>query len=537
MGSLIPHHHEAFTGFNTRMENLLLFEPLYQLDNSKMAEFKDYKLKELGFATLSYMLEQMLVGTERITPESLTIFLQKTITDVYNKQLSYVEAESLRKYLVDRKLRNSGNKFTSEYTDFETGEKKEFSLDLIVYDDYSLKKIQDNKIHLKLSDKAVELLFKTKEIFQEAQITITVLFFKQQLEKGNFSSALRIAMELAFQIEQSILTFDQQIQRMKANALSEFNAERMRENLDRSRDQTEQEKEQIEALYYQVRDIRDNYQLMKLSRKQQEKLNQVESIDQYLRQCMVRHEVLLGKKQDLLQSVKNSFELLIENIFNKTYNFQREIIDSWIDKEITQDTLSRLLMPMLPLNHKKIHNPMEAFSPQRYRRKNILIEEKATNISKETEEIFFEQEEKIRKEKENLHYKILAAIIKPIKKKEFYHISEALIELEESDPALFDLITETNVEEFIAVCIELHRINYRKFENANLREVKGAPLIVRHLIKLTKENDVLEDIEGFEIVPGNKIAELSDNFSMDNFIIIRKEAFDNGRHNKISEGA
>ncbi|MDU9693355.1 hypothetical protein O0Q50_19470 [Priestia aryabhattai] len=158
---------KLFEGFSERYKNIMLFQPIFQLSNSKHPKYKEIDMMEVGIAVLLFMLNKMLVGEGKISPEHINSFLRTLLRERYNMQLSTEEVDDLRVYLIDDKLRNGGQKFFYQYKDLATGDMKVYSFELLTYDDFEVKNLKEKNLYLKLSQQGIEMLFKTKEMFVE----------------------------------------------------------------------------------------------------------------------------------------------------------------------------------------------------------------------------------------------------------------------------------------------------------------------------------------------------------------------------------
>jgi hypothetical protein len=501
---------------------MMLYFPIFQLSQATHSKYKKINLMELGFGTLIFMLDQMLSNKRKITNQTLTIFLKKTVEDIYNIVMTLEEANELRIYLVDTKLRNEGKKFSFKYTDYQTGEEKEELTDLIQYEDYSLKNIKENEIYLKLTPEAIELLFKTKEMFGELQISITMLYFKQQLKKGAYSEAFQTVKELLTQIDTQIEKFNNKMIKIKTNTLTEFNYEQISKDLEKSKEDTEREKDELNNLKEQVRQVRNNYQLMKLNKKEQQKMDQIEEIDKYLRKCMTSHESLFIKKQDFLATIKTSFELLIENMFSKAFHFEREIIDGWVDNRINQEVLSSILTPILPMKINKLYNPMEIFLPQKLINKKEVIVEEVVVLDEESIKKTYEEEQRVSAAREKIDSKIIRFMLEPLIMKESYYLSDAFKELREKDFGFYQDLQELYIPNLMELCVTLHQSDYKSFEMFSLEKIAVSPIIVQLLVKLTNKLNDLSDIDSFEIESTKGYIEFPNGAKITDIIIRRK---------------
>ena len=182
---------EIKEGFKERMQNIAVFAPIFELKQKR--KFEDYSMLELGIAVMLFILENMLKGEKDCTYRKLAYFLQDVIEEYYDDQLEYEQALELSHYLVRDCLMNQGRPQQFNYLNLETGENEDFKFHLIELQDYE---IGDKEVNLKLSTTGLELLFKTKEMYNELQVSISQLYLRQQIEKGVFDGALRSVEEL-----------------------------------------------------------------------------------------------------------------------------------------------------------------------------------------------------------------------------------------------------------------------------------------------------------------------------------------------------
>lgn len=515
-------NHKGFDGFGNRMENLLLSFPIYQLSQANDTRFKNLNLVELGVATMIFLLETMLSGRKRATLDDVTFFLQKTVQKVYKINYSQQEAVDLRKYLLDQKLRNNGKKFVIPYVDFETGESKEMLIDLIEYDQYSIDMFKDGKSYLKLSDQGVEVLFKTKEMYQEMQISITMLYFKQQLEKGVFEEALNSINDLALQIQHQINVFKTKEEKLKANVLTEFNYDKMKKELKDSRNRTAEERKQLVGLKVNVDGTREKYQLQQLTKEEYRKMDQIEEIDRMLRICTDEHAKLFIKKKGLLSTLGNALEMMIENIFSKTFHFEKEVIGNWYDNQMGQEKLSAILIPMMPMKVKKMYNPLEAFNPQKVRKIRKAKEEVIDEPTDEEVQRIQAEREKVRKAKERIDLILIEVLLKPLLVYQEYRVSDAIKLVRNYDFSLYNKIQNNYAREFMLLCIRLHESNYRQLEAVAMDQLYDVSEIVQLVVKITHKIIDLEGFGSFLMLGTDQVLEMPSGDMITDFIIKRK---------------
>jgi hypothetical protein len=511
---------KLFEGISERYKNLVLFMPIYQL---RQATKYPYDLMEIGFSILLYIIDKMLTDKGYVTNEQLNQFLTQLMKEAYKEELTYEEVNQMRAYIVDEKLRNSGKDFLYEYTEFGNEEKNKIQFSLIETHNFKLSDHLDNKVKLKLTEKGVELLFKTKEMFSEMQISITMLYFKQQLEKSLYGPALSTVKELFFQIEMQIRSIEDYEEKIKRNTLSVFNRQEIEERYENSYKQTLEEKEQLKNLREYVGNVVANYMSGNLTKKERKKLDTILLIEQYLNRSMSKHEVLFAKKYDLLHTVTGSIQLLIENAFSRNFHFEQEILQVWVEKGVTEEKITKIFRPIMPVKRPKYFHPFLAFTAQATKRARDKNEVEIDVLDEEAKEALAKEEE-ARKEMEFLaEVKMARVILEPLLEKDSYFISDALKELRKKDYALYQDLHNIYLQDFLSMSVDMHGWKYKEFEGEDdLNHLAHHKKETRLIVVLTNEVKELETIQGFEMYASEKEWEFADGIKMTDYLIRRK---------------
>lgn len=512
-----------FEGMSERFQNFLLFAPVYQLQNIKHPVYKELDMMELGFGVLIFMMDQMLSGKGNVTNEELNTFLQKMLSEYYNLEYDREEINALRVFLVDEKLRNDGKDFIYEYRDFETNEKKVMNFKLIDNDNWSYANFSKQEVRLRLSEKGIEFLFKTKEIYSEMQISITMLYFKQQLSKGAYGQVLSISKDLLFQIKSRIRALGEYEDQLKRNVMSVFNRKKLEERLQRSYDQMDEEKKQIHELQMNIERVKQNYLNGSLTEKEIKRYETILEIDKMLMQSRTQHEKMFRKTFELIGTTNTAIQALIENAFSKRFNFEQEILQNWVEKKVDMDKAGAILKPVMPLRTPKIYSPLEAFTPQlmrKVKREDSL--EKAESIDLEEAE----QQRIDQRHQEEFEYEQTKELIKmilfPLLKKDQYFISDVLTSFRNDSPEEYELFEKEEKLAFLQASIMLHQCKHRKFEWISAEELAFDDKIVKLLCEITRENEDLLDIEEFEMFATERMYEFLDGTVITDYIIKRK---------------
>lgn len=141
-----------------------------------------FDIGNLVISLLTYMVEEGRLNSYAMKVYEIKIFINEYLSGIDNVDEYNLDeiVESLISKLQGAK--SNGDPIKFEYYDHETQSVKSVK---IAYVDYSLK--DDG---FKITDKGLEFLISSKEIPQEAKLTVALYLFKLQLEKKKYKGAL-----------------------------------------------------------------------------------------------------------------------------------------------------------------------------------------------------------------------------------------------------------------------------------------------------------------------------------------------------------
>lgn len=510
-----------FNGMNQRKDNIYLFKPIFDIGRSTNEKYKEYNLVDIVLSVLLFTLDKMLAESGGVTMNQITLFLKRTMKEGYGFEMSQDEAEEFRRFIVTEKIRNKGNMFTYQSKDIITQEIKVYSYQLFVADERH-KRLESGDQKFVLTEKGVELLFKTKEIFGEMQTTFTMLFFKQQLEKGAFTDALNTSRDLEFQIANQIDHLNEYKRRIQDNVINEYDQQDLQKRLQNLDSQRESEKRRLADIQSAVESVKQNYQAGILSNKQKKNYNTVLDIDQVLIRCSTKQEELFRTKQDLNIAIQDSLGSVIENAFSKRFHIEREILQQWISKKIDLEKANNFLKPLTSYRKPKLYNPLSIFEPQLTKRTIATDEEDIIPMDDEAKEEAIRKEQFLEEEIDRNHLEMMRFILIPLLENEIYTLSEVIGRLKEDGPKLYDKLEE-NLGDLFYASVLIHRSQYKEFEALAADDLTFASKEASLLARLTAENRRLLEIEGFEMSVVNNIVRFRNGEVMTDYEIKRKE--------------
>ena len=438
--------HECLRDFSSRIKALAIFYPLCRLEGIR--KYPEYDLISLGLAVLLYILDNMLMGRSECDHNDVGRFLQNLVRSNYGNELSGEEAEQLAYTILDH-LRNNGKPFEHTYRDLEKGVQESLRFHLIEIADYQIR----GKIRFKLSQDGLDLLFKTREIYQELRVTIAQIYLRQQIERRVFDGALQAVDDLFLQV-QKVYGSLMDMRRAILRDVHAVSIDRYKELVNRVQRQFQEEKrvfgELKDLLRSTERDMRAKY----LRDKEKQALSQLLEVSRRLDIVVNEHTRLFSEKLELSTVLEETMESHIAHAFRTKINFDRELIDGVISNNATLDTLRRLIHPLLKLNPPKYFNAQKVFAPNLITR--TAEEEEAESLTGYDPEEAMEQLrlEKVLKEQRDKRVRYYIEVcLAPLSRFDSYTLQAALSELE--PVACDDLINRVDFYPFL---VQLHQL-------------------------------------------------------------------------------
>ena len=507
-------YQEIIEGFEERLKNIAVFGPLFDLQNKTKY---DYSLVELGLAVLLYILEDMLLGNKDCTYRNLAYFLQDLIADHYQDQLDFEEALELTHYLVRDALMNQGKPHSFEYLDYEQGQLQQYKFHLIELEDY---KIEDKVVRLKLSPIGLELLFKTKEMYNELQVSISQLYLRQQIQKGVFDGALRSVEELALAVRNEKNKIKKLEEHIIRNVLQVAREKELEKQMERINQQLERERKIFDELQELIEYTLDEYHSEHLGKKEEEAVDKILKIRRRLHEIVSDHESLFTDKIRIQQLMNNSIETMIINAFNTRVNFETEFVRPIVKKEIKLDILKKILDPIFPMKTESFFHPGRIFLEQPLSRKKHVDEELLWKLEEEKIRQQEEEERKKKIERERRFEKYLLMILTPLTSTDKIKLSNILDSLEKKNETDFKKMI--NQIDFYPFLMQLHQMGVIPLLTREETQSSVLDELPRVLIKVAEENKMIYELEGFELIATDDIVRLPNGYVISDFIIERR---------------
>lgn len=455
---------DMLSGFCERMNNIAVFSPIIEL--SQKTKYR-YNLPTMGIAVMLYILENMLRGEKNCTYEAIAFFLQHIVQRQYNEQLSSEEAVEMANFIVREGLMNNGRPHAFTYPDLEKKTEKTHKFHLVELEEYDIK---DRSVRLKLSTAGLEMLFKTKEMYNELQVSITQLYLRQQLQRINEQLAR----------EKTVFN---ELQELIDYTMGEYHSGKF----------TEKEELAVEKI-------------MKIRRK--------------LMDVIHLHESLFTDKIRVQNLMNHSIESMILTAFNTRVNFETEFLFPVVQRNVSMELLKQLLDPVLPVRKPLSFNPGRLFEEQRLKGQDEEPgEQELPEMAEELQRQEEEKERELQAAKETKIEQYLLLLLTPLIEQEEVTISAVLRSLKENDPIEYEALI--NHLDFYSFIVQLHQMGQIPMLAGWETETMILDDLPRVLVKIVAQHSDIYNLKAFELVAKDEIIHLPNGYVMSDFSVRR----------------
>lgn len=512
----MTHWQDIFAGFAQRMNNIAAFAPLLQL--AQKTSYQRYSLPSLGLAVMLFILEDMLRNTKQSTYENIASFLREIILRHYHEDLTREEALELTYFLVKEGLMNQGQPHQYTYPDFERGENHTHKFHLVELAEYD---VGERKVLLKLSTTGLDLLFKTKEIYNELQISIAQLYLRQQIQKGVFDGALRTVEELALAVRTEKERIQRLEQRIIQDVLQVAREQELEKQLERIDNQLQREQEVFRELTELIDHTLSQYQGGKLSPTEEAGLQSMMTVRRRLLDVIYEHESLFKDKLRVHQLMLEAIEAMILTSFTTKVNFETEFLQPVVTQNAPITVLKGIIDPVLPVRIRKAFHPARAFLPQVLPKEaeEELSAEELLELDAQRQREAESRERALYQERLNRLESYLSLLLEPLLRQREIPVSQILAKLEQKDPEKYRKITSQM--DFYACLVQLHQLGVVPIYNEAQVDLLVLDDLPKVLVKLATTNPAIQGLGAFEVLATEGIITLPAGYVMSDFLLRR----------------
>ena len=500
--------YEFLKKFPRRMKNVGLYAVIIQNSSQKLS-WKQYgftKFDEqinLLFEVLLYIMEQSL-KEEKCTMDDIATYIDTINVQYLRKDISYEQCHQLGDFIVNTVLSNEGRPMYFGGYDFEKNEYEEMHISYvankIVYVENEVRRTS-----YYLTDDGYNLLLSTLEIEDNMKFNIHEIIFRLHLEKQSYDKAVNDIKNVFNLMRIQFQRVQEAMRQIRRNALS-YSVDEYEEvlvgNLNTITDTKKKFQEYKTVIQERVKDLEEeNINIRKLSKKEQQDLNNLLVIEEYLTRVLDEHQKILNSHFDLKILYTEELERLSQARLIQRFSMRRDLYDKVLKQADTLENMDMFLRPLFNRNPEKIYNLNKAFSY-----------EKSVNagMEKDTEEEVDFDEEAFRREKEEKLQKKLLVYEKSLQ----YLLEKASVTGEVSLGQLkdrLDIYPEEkeifipNVDVFKEIMVELIRnrtidiATLKKERREYIQEQPDGFQLNEMILKLVEEQPENNDITSIEV--------------------------------------
>lgn len=500
--------YEFLKKFPRRMKNVGLYAVIIQNSSQKLS-WKQYgftKFDEqinLLFEVLLYIMEQSL-KEEKCTMDDIATYIDTINVQYLRKDISYEQCHQLGDFIVNTVLSNEGRPMYFGGYDFEKNEYEEMHISYvankIVYVENEVRRTS-----YYLTDDGYNLLLSTLEIEDNMKFNIHEIIFRLHLEKQSYDKAVNDIKNVFNLMRIQFQRVQEAMRQIRRNALS-YSVDEYEEvlvgNLNTITDTKKKFQEYKTVIQERVKDLEEeNINIRKLSKKEQQDLNNLRVIEEYLTRVLDEHQKILNSHFDLKILYTEELERLSQARLIQRFSMRRDLYDKVLKQADTLENMDMFLRPLFNRNPEKIYNLNKAFSY-----------EKSVNagMEKDTEEEVDFDEEAFRREKEEKLQKKLLVYEKSLQ----YLLEKASVTGEVSLGQLkdrLDIYPEEkeifipNVDVFKEIMVELIRnrtidiATLKKERREYIQEQPDGFQLNKMILKLVEEQPENNDITSIEV--------------------------------------
>lgn len=500
--------YEFLKKFPRRMKNVGLYAVIIQNSSQKLS-WKQYgftKFDEqinLLFEVLLYIMEQSL-KEEKCTMDDIATYIDTINVQYLRKDISYEQCHQLGDFIVNTVLSNEGRPMYFGGYDFEKNEYEEMHISYvankIVYVENEVRRTS-----YYLTDDGYNLLLSTLEIEDNMKFNIHEIIFRLHLEKQSYDKAVNDIKNVFNLMRIQFQRVQEAMRQIRRNALS-YSVDEYEEvlvgNLNTITDTKKKFQEYKTVIQERVKDLEEeNINIRKLSKKEQQDLNNLRVIEEYLTRVLDEHQKILNSHFDLKILYTEELERLSQARLIQRFSMRRDLYDKVLKQADTLENMDMFLRPLFNRNPEKIYNLNKAFSY-----------EKSVNagMEKDTEEeVDFDEEAFLREKEEKLQKKLLV-----YEKSLQYLLEKASVTGEVSLGQLkdrLDIYPEEkeifipNVDVFKEIMVELIRnrtidiATLKKERREYIQEQPDGFQLNEMILKLVEEQPENNDITSIEV--------------------------------------
>lgn len=342
-----------------RLEQIKVYYPIMEmLRKRKMeVEFMQF-VPELCFLLLAYLIYEGKLKHKGVSFQELETFITKALRQM---MVNSAVVRELTAEILDG-LQNGGRNFVLTTYDFKTAGFREKYIKII-----GIKQSEENVLEYFITEQGVDFYLRTKEFPEETKITINLLLFQKQMEKGAFGFAYETVKRLNMEVQKKK---DKKYSLLEALMYGQLDSGEAYNRYHRSIVlQFEEEAELFNTAMKNVntafREYVDRIQNGLADEKQIRTFTLIKIIEKEIGRAQTLHTELLKEAVSFTKEYDHALGVRRKAIFTERFDFQNEF-ERLVSQNERPAALKFLFEPLMNPYVRKQFNLLRAFEPQRF---------------------------------------------------------------------------------------------------------------------------------------------------------------------------
>lgn len=348
--------------YRERMQRISLFDPLYELGNKRKLDRSGKRIDyfDLGFLTLLFFFENMVIRNRKVGAKELAEFLFRLNSDEVD--LDYEGFEDVARTIIEVFRPSSGKRKTRKFYNWETRKYENIQYSILKGN----RSDHDTKAqYYTLDEQGLELIFATKEYFNEFQLSINQLVLRKQLEKGEFTGALRQIDEMSLDVKNLKCRVEKISHEVSRNIVSDEIFQRYKKMVEDINTRLGHEDEEFRELQSFVKETRERIGNELSSEKERKTYELVLRIERELEEVHYEHRMLLDRSLELKTTALTAVYDSLYYAGIESFNFDQEIVGRIFSSPLPVSSARSLVKPLLFLEKSSVWSPLSVFFNQR----------------------------------------------------------------------------------------------------------------------------------------------------------------------------
>lgn len=352
---------EDFTDeIDMRMDQIKIFYPIMELLRKRKMDQRYIELMpELCFLVLAYLIFEGKLKHRGLTFDNIEAFVSKALKRIYISEPEPEISRDLAFELLDG-LQNGGRNFVQNSFSFKGGAFREKYIKFI-----EIKQSEVGNLQYFITEQGVDFYLKTKEFPEETKITINLLLFQKQMEKGAFGFAYETVRRLNMEVQKKK---DKKFTLLEALMYGEMDSGE--EYLAYHKSIVQQFQEESELFNVAINNVQsafgeyiDRINGGKASDKELRSFTLIKIIEKEISRAQTLHTELLKEAVSFTREYDNVLGLRRKAIFTEKFNFQREF-ERMVSCNENPELMKYIFEPLLNPNVRKSFNLLRVLEHQ-----------------------------------------------------------------------------------------------------------------------------------------------------------------------------